>query len=60
MSATKRLFEDIEVLVEDGMNDQDILKYLSDKYKDYGFTLDNGDWLLSQITYVRDEMGVYD
>jgi hypothetical protein len=42
------------------MNDQDILKYLSDKYKDYGFALDNGDWLLSQITYVRDEMGVYD
>lgn len=60
MSYMKRLFEDIEVLVEDGMSDQDISNHLNEKYKDYGITLDNSDWLLSQIAYVRDETGVYD
>lgn len=60
MSYMKRLYEDIKVLVEDGMTDQDILEHLSEQYKDYGIALDKGDWLLSQITYVRDEMEVYD
>lgn len=56
MSAIKRLFEDIEVLVEDGMNDQDISTIICLKY---GASLE-GDWLLQQITQVRDEVGVYD
>lgn len=56
MSAIKRLFEDIEVLVEDGMNDQDISEHICQKY---GASLE-GDWLLQQITQVRDEVGVYD
>ena len=57
MSAIKRLFEDIEVLVEDGMNDQDISTIICLKY---GPALREGDWLLRQITEVRDGMGVYD
>ena len=61
MSYIKRIYEDIEALVEDGMDDGDILRIISEKYGlSSERTLDNDNWLLKQITQVRDELEVYD
>ena len=61
MSYIKRIYEDIEALVEDGMDDGDILRIISEKYGlSSERTLDDDNWLLKQITQVRDELEVYD
>ena len=61
MSCIKRLFEDIEVLVKDGADDFDILSIINEKYGlSSDRTLEKDNWLLRQVTQVRDKLGVYD
>ncbi len=61
MSYIKWLFEDVEALVKDGVDDPGILRIVSEKYGlSSDRTLDRDNWLLRQVTQVRDKLGMYD
>ena len=51
MSYMKVLFEDIEILIQSGMKDEDIVERLC-----LMLNLDNKDWLLKQVKAVRKQI----
>lgn len=53
MSAIKRFLEDVEALIDDGLEDDEIESRITEKY---GASCTEDDWLAKQISYVRSHL----